>query len=47
VHPQTPGVPPPPQVLDPVQLQVTVPPQPFDLLPHAPPTHGLMGVQPH
>jgi hypothetical protein len=47
LHPQTPGVPPPPHVLEPVQPQVTVPPQPFESAPQLLPLHGSMGAQPH
>lgn len=47
VHPQTPGVPPPPHVFDPVQLHATSAPQPFENDPHTVPLHGLIGVQPH
>jgi hypothetical protein len=36
VQPQTLLVPPPPQVFTPVQLQLTLPPQPLSKVPHCP-----------
>jgi hypothetical protein len=47
VQPHLPGVPPPPQLLKPVQLQVTEPPQPSGKVPQLPPAHGSLLVHPH
>ena len=49
VQPQTFGVPPPPQVCEPLQLpQLIVPPQPFAIVPQLSPAgQAVMGVQPH
>jgi hypothetical protein len=49
VHPQTFGVPPPPQVLGDVHApQFTVPPQPSGTVPQLSPAgHVGIGVQPH
>src|SRR4051812_5413365 len=42
--PQTPGTPPPPQVVDPVQLQSSAPPQPSPILPQYRPPPGMLQV---
>jgi hypothetical protein len=47
VQPQTPGIPPPPQVSGAVQVpQLMVPPQPFEAVPQVCPAgHDVAGVQ--
>jgi hypothetical protein len=43
--PHTPGMPPPPQVSDPVQLQSSAPPQPSPILPQYRPPLGIVQVR--